>query len=132
MNKMKAPFMELLGIEAVNSADGYAKLSMPYKKGFTNPYGRLHGGAIMTLADSAVALAVNSKYGHPFYTTKFEIKFKSSVEEGMIFAEAKLVDQKKNFIFGKVEVKSDKDELLAEVSAIFVVPKSKLFKKKQC
>ena len=123
MNKMKAPFMELLGVEVVNSADGYAKLSMPYRKEFTNPYGRLHGGAIMTLADSAVALAVNSKHEHPFYTTKFEIKFKSSIEEGIMFAEAKLVDQKKNFVFGEVEIKSDKGELLAEVSATFVVPK---------
>lgn len=120
---MKAPFMELLGIEVTDVEDGRAELYMPYRKELTNPYGRLHGGAVMTLADSAIALAVNSKYGHPFYTTKFEIKFKSSVEEGMIFAEAKLVDQKKSFVFGKVEVKSDKDELLAEVSATFVVPK---------
>ena len=120
---MKAPFMELLEIEVVNSKDGCAKLSMPYKKEFTNPYGRLHGGAIMTLADSAVALAVNSKYGHPFYTRELKIKFKSSIEEGMIFAEAKLVDQKKNFVFGEVEVISDKGELLAEISATFVVPK---------
>ncbi len=119
---MKAPFMELLGIEIVTLGDGYAKLSMSYKKEFTNPYGRLHGGAIMTLADSAIALAVNSKYGHPFYTTKLEIKFKSSVEGGMIFAEAKLVDQKKNFVFGEVEVKNNKGKLLAEGSATFVVP----------
>jgi acyl-CoA thioesterase len=122
---MKAPFMELLGIEVVDSADGYARLSMPYKKEFTNPYGRLHGGAIMTLADSAVALAVNSKYGHPFYTTKLEIKFKSSVEEGMIFAEARLVDKKKNFVFGEVKVKSDKGEILAEALATFIVPRTK-------
>ncbi len=123
MNKIKAPFMELLGIEIISSEDGCAKLSMPFKKEFTNPYGRLHGGTVMTLADSAIALAVNSKYGHPFYTRELKIKFKSSIEEGMIFAEAKLVDQKKNFVFGKVEVKSDKGELLAEVSATFVVPK---------
>ena len=122
-DNMKAPFMELLEIEVVNSEDGCAKLFMPYKKEFTNPYGRLHGGAIMTLADSAVAVAVNSKHEHPFYTRDLKIKFRSSVEDGMIFAEAKLVDQKKNFVFGKVEVKSDKGELLAEVSATFVVPK---------
>ena len=32
---------------------------------------------------------------------------------------------KKNFVFGKVEVKSDKGELLAEVSSTFIVPKAK-------
>lgn len=122
---MKAPFMELLGIKVINAENGYAKLSMSFKKAFTNPYGRLHGGVIMTLADSAVALAVNSKHGHPFYTRELKIKFKSSVEDGVIFAEARLVDKKKNFVFGKVEVKSDKGELLAEVSATFIVPKAK-------
>jgi len=120
---MKAPFMELLEIEVVNSEDGCAKLSMPFKKEFTNPYGRLHGGVVMTLADSAIALAVNSKYGHPFYTRELKIKFKSSIEDGSVIAEAKLVGQKRNFVFGKVEVKSDKGELLAEVSATFIVPK---------
>lgn len=122
---MKAPFMELLGIEVIDSVEGYAKLSMPYKKEFTNPYGRLHGGAVMTLADSAVALAVNSKYGHPFYTRELKIKFRSSVEKGIIFAEANLTDQKKDFVFGKVEVKNDKGELLAEAAATFIVPKRK-------
>ena len=29
----------------------------------------------------------------------------------------------KNFVFGDVKVKSDKGELLAEISVIFVVPK---------
>jgi len=59
---MKAPFMEILGVKIIEAKDGYAKLSMPYKKELTNPYGRLHGGTIMTLADSAIAVAVNSKY----------------------------------------------------------------------
>ena len=122
---MEAPFMELLGIEVIDSVEGYAKLSMPCQKEFTNPYGRLHGGAVMTLADSAVALAVNSKYGHPFYTRELKIKFRSSVEEGIIFAEAKLTDQKKDVVFGKVAVKNDKGELLAEATATFIVPRRK-------
>ena len=120
---MKAPFMEILDIKIIETADDYAKLSMPYKKELTNPYGRLHGGTIMTLADSAIAVAVNSKYTHPFYTRELKIKFKSSVENGSIIAEARLIGKKKNFVYGEVEVKSDKGELLAEVLATFVVPK---------
>ena len=120
---MKAPFMEILGIKIIETKDGHAKLSMPYKKELTNPYGRLHGGTIMTLADSAIAVAVNSKYTHPFYTRELKIKFKSSIEDGSVIAEAKLVGQKRNFVFGEVEIKSDKGEVLAEASAIFVVPK---------
>ena len=115
--------MEILGVKIIEAKDGHAKLSMPYKKELTNPYGRLHGGTIMTLADSAIAVAVNSKYTHPFYTRELKIKFKSSIEDGSVIAEAKLVGQKRNFVFGKVEVKSDKGELLAEVSATFIVPK---------
>ena len=121
----EAPYFDLLGITTVEAQDGRSKLSMPYRKELTNPYGRIHGGAIVSLADSAMAVAMDSRYPHPFYTTKLEVKFKSAVEGGVLWAEARLGEKKKNFVFGKVTVKSDKGDLLAEVSATFIIPNDK-------
>ena len=62
-----------------------------------------------------MALAVITKYPNStFYTTKLEIKFKSSIDKGHIFAKAQLVDKKRNFIFGKDSGFFKGDEFLPE------------------
>jgi len=118
--KPKAPFEKYLSISIIEAKDGYAKLKMPYRKEFTNPHGSIHGGAIASLADTAMAVAISSKYLHSsFYTVKLEIKFKSPANKGEIFAKAKLTDKRKKFVFGQVEIKDNKDKLLAQVLATF-------------
>jgi acyl-CoA thioesterase len=121
--KVRAPYFEYLGIKIIDSGEGYAKLSLPFKKELTNPYGMLHGGAMMTLADSAIALAVNSRYPPPFYTTRLEIKFRASVNKGTVFAEARVFDKKKNFVFGKVTISDGRKKRLAEATGTFILLK---------
>ncbi len=124
IKKPKAPFERYLGIKIIKAKDGYAKLKMPYRKEFTNPHGSIHGGAIVSLADTAMAVAIFSKYLHSsFYTVRLEIKFKSPANKGEIFAEAKVINKRKRFIFGKVEIKDNRDKLLAQVSATFYLIK---------
>ena len=118
--KPKAPFERYLGIKIIETKDGYAKVKMPYREEFTNPQGLIHGGAIASLADTAMAVAIFSKYLHSsFYTVKLEIKFRSPSKRGEIFAEANIVNKRGKFIFGRVEVKDDKGKLLAQVSTTF-------------
>jgi len=120
IKKPKAPFEKYLGIKIIKTKDGYAKVKMPYRKELTNPHGLIHGGAIASLADTAMAVAIFSKYLHSsFYTVKLEIKFKSPSKRGEMFAEAKIIDKRKRFIFGRVEIKDNRDKLLAQVSAVF-------------
>ena len=120
IKKPKAPFEKYLRIKIIKAKDGYAKVKMPYRKEFTNPHGSIHGGAIASLADTAMAVAIFSKYLHSsFYTVKLEIKFKSPVNKGEIFAEAKVIDKRKRFIFGRVEIKDNEDKLLAQALATF-------------
>ena len=125
IKKPKAPFEKYLSITIIEAKDGYAKVKMPYRKEFTNPHGSIHGGAIASLADTAMAVAIFSKYLHSsFYTVRLEIKFKSSANKGEIFAEAKVINKRKRFIFGRVEIKDSKDKLLAQVSATFYLTHS--------
>ncbi|RLJ03697.1 MAG: hypothetical protein DRP08_03215 [Candidatus Aenigmatarchaeota archaeon] len=108
----------------MKAKDGYAKVKMPYREEFTNPYGSIHGGAIASLADTAMAVAISSKYLYSsLYTVKLEIKFKSPVNKGEIFAEANVVNERAKFIFGRVEIKDNEDKLLAQAMATFYLAK---------
>ena len=52
-----------MGMEIVEMAPGYAKLSMVLRPDMVNGYDIAHGGMIFSLADSAFAFACNS-YNH--------------------------------------------------------------------
>ena len=60
----KNPFLEYIHAEAVPMADGGVQLELKVEAEHTNLYGIIHGGVLMTLADTAMgaaALARNKK-----------------------------------------------------------------------
>ena len=123
IKESKAPFDKHLNIAIVETEDGFG-VKMPFSREITNPHGSIHGGAIVSLADTAMVLVVITKYPNStFYTTKLEIKFKSSIDKGHIFAKAQLVDKKRNFIFGKVIIKDNNDKIIAQALATFYLTK---------
>ena len=118
-----APFEKLLNIKILEVKDGFAKIMMPYRKKLTNPHGIVHGGAICSLADTAAAISLCTKYeGRIFFTAKLDMEFKSAIEDGEIFAEATIMKRKGKFIFSRIEVKDGEEKLLATGSAILFVP----------
>lgn len=54
------PFSRLLGMELVSVGLGTATVQMTIGPNHVNPHGTPHGGAIFSLADSALAVASNS------------------------------------------------------------------------
>lgn len=60
----KNPFVEYLRTEVVPTADGGVQLELTVEAEHTNLYGIIHGGVLMTMADTAMgaaALAKNKK-----------------------------------------------------------------------
>ena len=55
-----APFERLLRIEIVRAAQGEAVLSLPFLLDFANGAGLMHGGVLVSLADTAVVMAIKS------------------------------------------------------------------------
>ena len=55
-----APFERLLHMEIVEASDGRATLTMPFLIDFAQGAGLLHGGALVSLADTAVVMAIKS------------------------------------------------------------------------
>jgi len=121
-----APFEKLLKMKVLEAKDGFGKIVMPYAEEFTNPHAILHGGAICSLADTAAAVSLSTKYGgRVYFTVKLDMEFKSAIQEGEIFAEARIIKRKGKFFFSKIDVKDGNDRLVATGSAVYYVPPQK-------
>lgn len=105
-------FADALGIQLIESRDGYAKVSMKVEKQHTNALGFTHGGAIFSLADYAFAHACN--YGtNVAVGVQVSINFvKPSVAGDVLTAEATRVSDGKATGLYEVTVKNG-DKMVA-------------------
>ncbi|MDA2919259.1 PaaI family thioesterase [Desulfobacterota bacterium AH_259_B03_O07] len=87
------PIWKLLNIEVIEMFRGYGRLVMPFHKKLTQPYGIVHGGAIFSLADSAVAIAIATvvEPKTKFVTVEMKINFLKLVKEGVMEAKARVL-----------------------------------------
>jgi acyl-CoA thioesterase len=110
-------FAELLGMQVLESKDGYSKVSMNVKKEHTNALGFTHGGAIFSLADYAFAHACN--FGdNVAVAVQVSINFlKPSVEGDKLVAEASRVSDGKTMGLYQVTVKNG-EKLVASFSGL--------------
>lgn len=116
-------YWRLLGIEIVDVEDGFARLSLPVKADLLQGYGTVHGGAITSLADSAVAIALISvlEPGQRVYTIELKLNFVKAVSSGQLMAEAYVVHRGRRLGLGEVDVKNKEGELVAKGLATFSI-----------
>jgi len=121
--KIKAPFEKLLGLTILEARRDFARIMMPYKAELTNPTGIIHGGAISSLADTSIAIALGTVYSDgEFYTAEFEIQFKAPARNDL-FAEARIIRKKLNLYIYHVEITDTENKLIAVASGKYLVPK---------
>jgi len=119
-----SPFGRYLGVQVLEVGDGFSRIRLPYRAELTNPAGKLHGGVIASVADTAMAVAVGSVLGGipgRHSTVKLEIKYKASVTDGEIIAEAKVMRRKQTVFLGETVVKDGKGQVVAIATAMFMV-----------
>jgi uncharacterized protein (TIGR00369 family) len=85
-----APFEEYLGMTIVQAGEGRSVLTMPFQVRHAQGKGLMHGGAVTSLADTAVAMAIKSLLpeGTHFVTTQFSLQFHAPIHGGPVRAEA--------------------------------------------
>ena len=78
-----SPYYRLLGMEVKEIKEGESRIEMPFKQDLTHPYKIVHGGAIASLADSAVAMALIDLVGPKdrITTIEFKINFMASTNK---------------------------------------------------
>ncbi len=128
-----SPFYQLLGMKVLEIRDGKCRMEMPFKKKLTHPYGIIHGGAIASLADTAVAMALVSlvKPGNRITTIEFKINFFAPISLRKLTAKAKIIYKESKTAVGDVEVVNEEGKLVGKVIATYNIQGKEKQKYKQ-
>ncbi len=102
-------FGALLGLEVDDAAPGEITCSLPIKPELQSGVGLVHGGAIASLVDHTLSLAVYPvvEPGVWVATTEFKINYLGSVREGRLRAVGKVVSLRKRLAVVRVDVDND-------------------------
>jgi uncharacterized protein (TIGR00369 family) len=81
---------ELLGITLTYASPQRVAGAMPMRAELTQPFGFIHGGAVMTLLDTLAGIgsALNVPPATSFTTVEFKINFLRSIRAGSVSGEA--------------------------------------------
>jgi acyl-CoA thioesterase len=118
-----APFERLLSINVIEAVNGRARLSMPFFIDYAQGGGLMHGGALVSLAGTAVVMAIKSiipAWSH-FATIALEAKFLLPVKKGIVTAEAKVVAREAKILRGRATVYDEETRAVMEFSSTFKI-----------
>jgi uncharacterized protein (TIGR00369 family) len=125
-----APFERLLHMEIVEASDGRATLTMPFLVDLAQGAGIMHGGALVSLADTAVVMAIKSlaSVQTHFATISLESKFLYPVKQGVVTARAKVIKQEGRILQGQATVYNEEEKPVLEFSSTFKVAKDSIIR----
>ena len=109
-------FPRMLGIEIDSVEEGRAVLSVEVREELKQLQGVMHGGAIASLIDTAVAFAIvgASEPEDRFTTVEMKVNYLSAIREGRVRAEARLLRDGRRIIVADCDVFDDKGRLAAK------------------
>ena len=118
-----APFEQFLNMTIHEAADGNAVLSMPFLFHLAQGGGLMHGGALVSLADTALVMAIKSLVpaDTPFVTASFEAKYIRPFVRGTAKAKARVHHQEGRSFLGIAVVFDDEGRLVMEFSSQFKI-----------
>jgi uncharacterized protein (TIGR00369 family) len=118
-----APFYQLLQIRLEEIDSGFARFRMPFRNELTQAYGVAHGGAITTLADTAVAVALMTliRPGEKVTPVEMKINFLSPVTSGELIGEARIIQKGKRLALAEMEVKDQTGKWVANGLATYII-----------
>jgi uncharacterized protein (TIGR00369 family) len=109
----------------VEARDGRATLTMPFFIDYAQGAGLMHGGALVSLADTAVVMAIKSiiaPLSH-FATTELESRFLLPVTKGIVTAKAEVVSREGRRLKGKATLHDEEGRAVMEFFSTFKVSK---------
>ena len=118
--------VQVLGIVFTDVGDDYVSAKMPVDSRTIQPYGILHGGASVALAETLGSMAAQIVTGFKSSCVGVEINANhlKSVKEGFVFGTARPVRIGKTMHVWSIEIKDEMDHLVC-ISRLTVLVKSK-------
>jgi uncharacterized protein (TIGR00369 family) len=117
-----SPFGDFLGIQIDEFSAGKAKCSIELKPYHLNSGGRVHGGVLTSLADTAAGVAVRSirPEGKLSATTDLSIAFIRPPKGGSLQAIANVIHTGRRLFRTEIAVYCE-DKLVAKTNATFMI-----------
>ncbi len=124
-----APFEDLLQMQIDSAEQGRAVLRMPFTVKHAMGAGLMHGGALTSLADTAVAMAIKSLLpeGTHFATTDLQARFVAPVSEGEVRAVALVEGPRGRTFLGEARVYDCKGNEVFHFTSTFRVARGQGF-----
>jgi uncharacterized protein (TIGR00369 family) len=118
-----APFERLLNIEISEAKNGEAVLCMPFSRELAQGFGLMHGGALLSLADTSFVMAIKSLLppGSRFATTRLATDYLKPVTRGIVTARARITRCDDRDIFGESEIVDEGDDRVLKCECTFRV-----------
>ena len=115
------PYALLLGMRLTAASDGSATFEMPARSDLYNPYNVVHGGAISSLADSAMGFAVLSTLApsESFTTAELHVNFLRPVtaDSGVLRSIGRVVHRGQQVAVTEAEVLDQQNQVVARASS---------------
>jgi acyl-CoA thioesterase len=106
-------FSQWMGIEVLETKEGYSKIRMTIRKEMVNGFGIVHGGIPFSLADSAFAFACNNR-NNLSVALDVTITFTKAVHVGdVLTAEAKEIHNGRSTGVYLITITNQKNEQVA-------------------
>lgn len=120
-----APFERLLNMSIVEACDGRANLTMPFFIDYAQGAGLMHGGALVSLADTAVVMAIKSVIAplSHFATIELASRFLLPVRKGIVTAKAEVVSREGRQLKGKATLYDEEGRAVLEFCSTFKIAK---------
>ncbi len=123
---MESPFAELLGFEPVEQEPGRVLLRLPFSKTLLQSLGRVHGGAIFSLADHASGWAAYStlETNERCATLEMKINYIAALHDEACLADSRVIHRGRTSIVIETDIKTEAGRLIAKTLATFIVLKT--------
>jgi uncharacterized protein (TIGR00369 family) len=132
------PFFRLMGFELVDVEPGHARLAMSWREDLCQPAGIMHGGAIASLVDTAIANSIlltpgymeAKSEGKLIVSVDLRIKYLRPVSAGKIFCDARVTRPGRQIIHTAATVADGEGKEVATGDSIYMIVAGERLKKK--
>ena len=123
-----APFEVCLRMNIMRAEAGESTLTMPFAYELSQGVGLMHGGALVSLADTACCLAIKSVLPENvhFATIEMSSKFLYPVTKGIVRAEARVVHREDRILDTEAEIYNDENRKVLHFAARFKVARKSI------
>ncbi|MDL2275559.1 PaaI family thioesterase [Desulfosarcina sp. OttesenSCG-928-G10] len=120
-----APYEKLMGIEILKAEAGEAILRMPFVISLAQGAGLMHGGALVSIADTAVVMAIKSIVppATHFATISMENRFLHPVKQGVVRAMARVTERDGRILKGECDILDENDRIVMTFSSVTKIAK---------